>query len=495
MKRFLKKTFLFSLGTFFSRILGFVREIVFSYVFGASFFSDLFFACFRIPNLLRRLLAEGTLSFAYINVYSELEKEKNEVESLKLSSAFFNWILIITFTLYILVLFFSNDIVSIMLKGFSDEKLLYASIILKWVFPFIIFISLGSIFSGFLNMKGSFFVPAVSSSFLNISLILCVIFFYREDYILMGKYLGISVIIAGFVQFLMLFYFSLKSGFEYFPILKNENLKKMFFYFIPGTFAMAISQLNIIIDSFFASYLPDGGYSWLWYSNRIVQFPLAIFGVAMANVLTPYIAKNRGEKIVSESLLKTLKYNSLLLIPITLGIMVYSQEFISLVFHRGKFTTYDVLNVSKLLFYYASGLWFFSALKILTPVFYTLKKVYIPVLAGFITLIVNTILNYILIKTMGASGLSLATVISSVINFLILIIFLGKIYRKINVLFILKIIIISILYTGYLYLLKDFNLFFNIGSSVLVYYFLLKLFNIEESEEIIQILKRKSMKN
>ena len=493
MIRFLKNTFLFSIGTFFSRILGFGRELVFSYVFGASFFSDLFFACFRIPNLLRRLLAEGTLSFAYINVYSELENEKGEKESLRLSSAFFNWIFLITFFLYILVIFFSYDIVYIMLKGFSPEKLVYASIILKWVFPFIIFISLGSIFSGFLNMKGSFFIPAVSSSFLNIALITAVLVFYTKDPVLMGKILGLSVIIAGFLQFALLWWYSRKSGFKYSFILKDKNVKKMFFYFIPGTFAMAISQLNIVIDSFFASYLPDGGYSWLWYSNRIVQFPLAIFGVAMANVLTPYIAKNREKSMVSSSLLKTFKYNSLILIPVTIGIMVYSREFIQIVFQRGRFTSNDVLNVSTLLFYYASGLWFFSALKIITPVFYSLKKVYIPVYAGLVTLIVNTSLNYVLIRTMGASGLSLATVISSIVNFTILILFLGQDYIKINFIFVFKISLISTAFLCYLYLLKDFNLLFNIGSSVIVYYYLLRLSGVEESIELINIIKRKSM--
>jgi putative peptidoglycan lipid II flippase len=173
--------------------------------------------------------------------------------------------------------------------------------------------------------------------------------------------------------------------------------------------------------------------------------------------------------------------------------MVYAQDFIKIVFYRGRFTHEDVLNVSMLLFYYASGLWFFSALKIITPVFYSLRKVYIPVYAGIITLIVNTSLNYFLIRSMGASGLSLATVISSIVNFIILILFLGENYIKINFIFVLKISLISAVFLCYLYLLKDFNLLFNIGSSVIVYYYLLRLSGIEESGELINIIKRKSM--
>lgn len=495
MKRFLRMTFLFSVGTFLSRILGFVRELVFSYVFGASFFSDLFFACFRIPNLLRRLLAEGTLSFAYINVYSELEKDGKEDEAVRLSSAFFNWILLITFILYILVILFSDNITSVLLRGFSEQKLFYASIILKWIFPFIIFISLGSIFSGFLNMKGSFFIPAVSSSFLNIFLVLSVLIYYSDNPVFMGKYLGVTVIISGISQFLMLFYFASLKGFRYSAVFRDKNLKKLLFYFIPGTFAMAVSQLNITIDSFFASYLPDGGYSWMWYSNRIVQFPLAIFGVAMANVLTPHIARNRNTGDVFSSLFKTLRYNTLLLIPITAGIMIYSYDFTDIVFHRGKFTSQDVKNVANVLFYYSSGLWFFSALKIMTPVFYSLRKVYVPVYAGIVTVILNTILNYFLLERMGASGLSLATVISSGVNFTVLVIFLGDFFKKTGSGFILRMILITVLFCGYLYLLKDFNLLFNIGTSVIIYWILLKIFRIEECEDIVNIFRKKNKLN
>ncbi len=489
MSSLLKKTIAFSTGTLLSRILGFGREIMFTYFLGASLVSDIFFATFRIPNFLRKLLAEGTLSFAYINIFSRLEKEEGSEEALKLSSAFLNFIFLITFLLFILVFLFSDQIIRVVLIGFEGNKLEIASYYLRWLFPFIILISLSSVFAGFLNIKGAFLIPAASSGFLNISLITGVLLFKSENIFSMGKVFGISVLLAGLLQFIMVMLFSFKKGFRYYFILNHPGLRRMLFFFIPGTFAMAITQMNVLVDGIFASYLPTGGISWLNYGNRLMQFPLGLFGIAISTVMTPEFAKDNDKERANLKLCKAFRMNSVLIIPCMIGLMIFSEELVSLIFFRGEFDYKDVLETSKTLFYYSSGLWFYAAVKIMMPMFYSQNRVKIPVFSALFSLIVNSILNFILIKYYQASGLALATAISALLNFMLLRFFSGNAGVRFE--FIFKMTTITIILTTMLILLKQFNIFFIMITSVILYMILLKVFKLEEFDDLIRFFNKK----
>ncbi|MGM0607513.1 MAG: murein biosynthesis integral membrane protein MurJ [Candidatus Muiribacteriota bacterium] len=493
MSKIAKNTFLFSIGTLFSRILGFAREIVFTFYLGASLQSDIFFATFRIPNFLRVLLAEGTLSFAYINVFTDMEKE-NKKEAMKMSSAFLNIIFFITTFLYILVLFFSEEITTVLLPGFDVQKIQLSSWYLKWIFPFIILISASSVFTGYLNIREKFFLPALTPVFLNIFLIGGVVLFITEDIYKAGIVFGLSVLLAGITQLTVLGIQAYKNGFEFYSIFFHKGIKEMIFYFIPGTFAMAITQINVLVDNIFASYLPQGGISWLYYGNRLVQFPMGIFGIAIATVMTPYFASNKNNKNLQKGIATSFKLNSILMFPCMLGLMFFAYPIIELLFLRGEFTQSDCINVSRVLIFYSIGLWFYSGLKIVKPYFYSVKKLYVPVLSAFIALTANTFLNWILMYRMGADGLALATSLSAILNFMFLCFFIQDLNFLSLKKFFYKFLIIIIIFAFMLYLLQDFNLLFSIVISSLIYLFLLYIFKIDEVDYLFELFVKNKKK-
>ena len=491
MSRIGKNTLMFSTGTLISRFLGLLREFIFTYFLGASIATDIFFATFRIPNFLRQLLAEGTLSFAYINVSCEYKKKHGENESNKLSSAFLIWIALITTVLFFLILFYSEYFIKFLLPGFEQEKILLATYYLKWIFPFIIFISLSSIFSGYLNIKGNFFLPAFSPVFLNIFLISAVVFFYAENTREMGKIFGISVMLAGGVQLFLLGFSAFKNGFRFSFKPWHPGLKKMFFYFIPGTFAMAATQINMLVDNIFASYLPYGGISWVNYGNRLVQFPLGIFGVALATVMTPYFADNKNNENMGAGLIKAFRLNTVIMIPCTVFLYIYSYPVIKLLFERGKFSSEDSVQVAAVCALYSLGLWFYSTLKLLLPYFYSAGKMYIPFFGAVFGLVVNTLLNYYLMIKMGAAGLALATTFSALLKFCFFMFFVDRKGFGTLGLFFVKFSVLTGFYVLLLHFLKDFNLLFNIFAGCVIYVILLLLFKFEELGDIIEVIKMK----
>ncbi|MEK6527625.1 MAG: murein biosynthesis integral membrane protein MurJ, partial [Nitrospirota bacterium] len=294
-KRVLKAAGLMSAATFISRILGYIRDMIFAFYFGATGLSDAFFASFRIPNLLRELFAEGSMSSALIPVLTEHRQKSGEEETNRLIKITFTFIVIFVGIICLIGIMIAPAIVTIITPGFlnSPEKFSLTVTLTKIMFPFLLFISLASLLMGALNTKKVFFIPALAPAMLNITLILSIVFFESKasQPIIVA---AIGVMVGGFVQFAFqlpsFFRNKYKLGFD--TSFSHPGLKKMLILLIPATFTLAVSQINIVVNTIFASFLPSGSITYLFYSLRLIHFPIGMFGVAIGMAVLPTLSEH-----------------------------------------------------------------------------------------------------------------------------------------------------------------------------------------------------------
>jgi putative peptidoglycan lipid II flippase len=406
----------FSLGTMASRILGLVRDIVIATMFGNKM-RDIFFFAYRIPNLFRRLLGEGAFSAAFIPVFNDyLAKEKKE-EAFQITSGIFNLLFLILFFLTIVSILLAPYFIR--LTGFNIQERLLATGLLQIMLPLMIFVCLAALIMGVLNSFGNFGVPAFAPAIFNIFVIISVFTICsRLKYPVMG--LAFGVILGGAGQLLFQVPFALKKGFS--PLLKinyrHPAVKKVGLLFLPAAFGSAILPINTLVDTFFATRW-TGGVSALWFSNRLVQLPLALFGIAIATVVFPTMARQVSLKRIKE-LKETLSYALGLAffttIPAGIGLIVLRVPILRLLFQYKKFTAYDTSATAWALLFYSLGLFAFGAVIILVKVFYSLKDTRTPAKLTCFMVISNIILDLILMGPLKQGGLALATSLVAVLN-------------------------------------------------------------------------------
>ena len=280
-----------SAATFISRILGFARDMIFAFYFGASGISDTFFQAFKIPNLLRELLAEGSMSSAFVPVLTEYRQKHGEVEAVRLVKIAFTFILVVVGLICILGIIISPAIVAVVSPGFVKfpEKFSMTVLLTRIMFPFLLCVSLAALLMGALNTKKVFFLPALAPAMLNITLILSIVFFESKT----SKPIiaaAIGVLAGGFVQFACQLPSFFKNGYRLGlnTSFRHPGIRKMTVLLVPATLALSVSQINIIVSSIFASFLPQGSITYLFYSMRLIQFPIGIFGVAMGMAILPH---------------------------------------------------------------------------------------------------------------------------------------------------------------------------------------------------------------
>ena len=291
-------------ATFLSRILGLVREMAIAYYFGASMAADSFFVAFQIPNVLRVLLAEGSLSIAFIPVFSETLVKKGREEALKLANAAFTILTIILFIITVLGVVFASPLIKIMVPGFAKTpgKLELTILLAQITFPFISLVSLAALCMGILNSLRRFAVPALAPVFYNIGVILSVVILFPYLHLPIMA-LVIGVMVGGFLQFAFQVPFLEKNGVHLTSSydFQNPELKKMGKIMVPAIFGSAIYQVKIIINSFIASFLPQGSVSYLNYAYRLLEFPLGIFVYSISSVVLPsfssFAANNEMQKL------------------------------------------------------------------------------------------------------------------------------------------------------------------------------------------------------
>ena len=433
-----------SAATFISRILGFVRDMIFAVYFGASGISDTFFAAFKIPNLLRELFAEGSMSSAFIPVLTEYREKHGEEEAQRLVRITFTFILLVVGLACLLGIIFSPAIVTIIAPGFlhSPEKFSLTVLLTRIMFPFLMFISLASLVMGALNTKKVFFVPALAPAMLNIVLILSIVFFESKakQPITVA---AIGVLIGGFVQFAFQLpsFFRNKFTLGFDTTFSHPGLKKMSLLLIPTTLALAVNQINIVVSNILASYLPPGSITYLFYSMRLIQFPIGIFGVAMGMAVLPALSEHavkRDFERLREDFSFALRLLFFIAVPSMAGLIALREPIVNLLFQRGHFDYAATKGTAEALFFYAIGIWSIVGVRIVTVTFYSMQDTRTPVKIAAIGMLSNILFSLVLMGPMKHSGLAFANALASWINFSLLFYFLRKKIQRVDLRRIMK---------------------------------------------------------
>ncbi len=436
MQGFFRSFFTVSFYTFLSRILGFVRDILIARFLGSTVTSDAFFVAFRIPNFFRRVLAEGAYSAALIPVFSGVVIDsKNDHEAADFVENTMSLLLFVTVILTFIFFFGMPYIIQILAPGFSANKEAFDLAVHfgKIIFPYLIFISLVAHFASINNVHGKFVAGAFAPAILNISLILS-LFILTPQLSTAGHALSYGVLIGGLFQFIYLYKAVLKF---YRPRIRiphfDKKLKKFLRLFFPGLIGSGVIQLNIVIGTIIASFLPIGAISHIYYADRLNQLPLAIFGIAMGIVLLPSLSKaikqNNKEEITTTQN-RSLEFCLLIALPSAAGLYILSSPIIYILFERGAFLPEDTFYTAKVLSIFALGLPAYILIKVLVTCFFAREDTKTPLYISVISVIINIVLSLLLIGTMREMGIALATAISSWVN-AVLLFFILRIQKNI----------------------------------------------------------------
>lgn len=427
-----KEAGVIGISTMASRIFGYIRDVVVASFFGASWLTDAFWVAFRIPNLLRRLLGEGSLTVSFVPVFTEYLQKKSRREALELVSIAFTLLSIILVIISILGVIFSPFIVTLMAPGFIKEPGQFALTVYlnRLMFPYIFFISLVALCMGILNSFRHFAAPALSPVILNISMILAALFLrnYFEEPI---TALAVGVMIGGVLQLATQWPFLVKYGvkFKFKFNFHHPGIKQIGLLMFPAFFGAAVYQINVLVGTILASLLPTGSVSYLFYADRIMELPLGIFAVAIGTAALPsfsrHVANGNLEELKS-SLSFSLRLMLFVTIPAMIALMVLHLPIISVLFQRGAFDEKATALTSQALFCYALGLWAFSVIRVIVSTFFSLQDSKWPMKAAIITFIVNLVASLALMYPLKHNGLALANSLAATVNVIILSVVLKK---------------------------------------------------------------------
>lgn len=428
-RRLLKSTGLVSVMTTLSRVLGLARDVVFANVLGAGGNTDAFFVAFKIPNFLRRLFAEGAFAQAFVPVLTEYKTQRSEAEVRNLVQNVAGTLGGILFVLTVLAAVAAPALVMLFAPGFLDqpERFDLTAEMLRITFPYLLFISLVALSGSILNSFGRFAVAAFTPVFLNLVLIAAALWAapYFERPVLA---LAWGVFIAGIVQLLFQLPFLKRLGLLVWPRwgMRDEGVRRIGRLMLPAIFGSSVAQINLLLDTVIASFLVAGSVSWLYYSDRLVEFPLGVFGIALATVILPSLSQKHAAanpQDFSRTLDWALRWVLLIGAPATVGLLVLSGPILITLFHYGAFDLQDVDMARLSLMAYSLGLLGFIGVKVLAPGFYARQDTRTPVRIGIIAMLINMGLNVAFVVPMVLfgiegphSGLALATACSAFIN-------------------------------------------------------------------------------
>ena len=424
--------------TMLSRILGYARDLLIAKILGAGLVSDAFFVSFKLPNLFRRLFAEGSVSSAFIPVVSGINEKKGELEANKFLSEVISIIFSFLLILIIFIEIFMPFIIFMISPGFihNSEKYNLTVYLARITLPFLLFISISSLIGGYLNTLGKFAAMAFIPVILNLCMLCVLVFFVvnpqsKEE---VSSFLAMSISLAGIFQLIWLIFHYKRNGHSF--IFKKINFfkiskegKRLILLFLPAALGNGVYQLNLLIDMILASTLVDGSISYLYFADRINQLPLGVLGIALSTALLPILSKKIKQKKyleVNDDVNECLQIGIVFTLPCVVGLFMLSEPIINVLFVRGAFTSLDGLLTSRALEAFCFGLPAFILIKILVVNFYAREDTKTPVYVAFIAVILNLILNLILIKEFMHVGLAIATSISAWLNCIILYVILKK---------------------------------------------------------------------
>ncbi|MBS3809508.1 MAG: murein biosynthesis integral membrane protein MurJ [Desulfobacterales bacterium] len=412
------------LATLLSRILGFVRDMVIAWFFGAGRLSDAFFVAFRIPNLLRRLFAEGTLSMAFVPVFTEQMTRYGREEAFALAGSALRMLSVILAGISVAGIVAAPWIVEVVAPGFEGAKFALTVTLTRIMFPYIFFICLVALCMGILNALGHFAAPALAPVFLNLAMIGAILFI--APHVKTPVFgLAAGVLIGGALQLALQVPFLVRKGIRFWqkaPLL-HPALKKIAILMGPAVFGAAVYQVNILVGTLLASLLQEGSVSYLYYADRLVQFPLGIFAISTSVAVLPSLSRQASAgdfTALTDTFAYAMNLIFFITIPAMAGLIVLRQPIVGLLFMRGAFDAESMRLTAYALFYYSVGLWAFSAVRIVVSTFYALQDTKTPVKMATYSIIANIGLGIILMGPLEHGGLALATSLGSMLNFLLL---------------------------------------------------------------------------
>lgn len=435
-KGLLRSTSWVGFNTLLSRIFGFARDVILAQIFGATAGMDAFLVAFKLPNFMRRLFAEGAFSQAFVPVLAEYQSTRSHAEVKSFIARIQGTLGTVLLGFVALSILLAPLLVIIFAPGFlqGDLRFHLASHMLCITFPYLFFIALTALAGAALNTYGSYGVPAFTPVLLNVVLIFMAL---QAAHFTTPVYaLAWGVFIAGIVQFLFQLPFLAKKDLLSLPQLgfHDPGVRKVMRLMVPALFGVSVAQISILVDTLFASFLPQGSVSWLYYADRITQFPLGIFGTAIATVILPFLARDRA-KADHESYSHTLDWAIRLLmlvgLPAAVALLILSGPLLATLLYYGKFTILDVRMSSESLMAYSIGLLSFMLIKVFASGFYGRQNIKTPVKIAAVAMLSNIIFNGILIWPLAQAGLALATSLSATLNAGLLLYFLLKhrVYR------------------------------------------------------------------
>jgi len=428
-----------SLAVTASRVLGLVRDQVFAVLFGAGLQYDAFLTAFRIPNLLRDLFAEGALSAAFVTTFTQVQQSKGAEEAFRLSNRVATALMLVLSAVCIIGWIFAPTIVYWLAPGFYDVpgKADLTIHLTRIMIPFLLLIALAAKAMGILNARNKFAIPAIAPVFFNLGSVIGGLFLGYT----IGPALGLSPIegmafgtlVGGFLQFAVQWPSLRRAGFRYRPMLSltDPGVRQIMRLMGPAIIGTAAVQINVFVNTNFASGIIDattgavlnGPVSWLSYAFRFMQFPIGVFGVAIATAALPPLSRSTTNPDYMEfrqTLAHSLALVFLLCIPSAIGLAVLGRPIVALVFEHGKFTSFDTLQTANALAAYSIGLTGYAAVKVLSPAFYALNDARTPMLISLGSIAINFVMNSLLVGPFGHVGLAFSTSTVALVNFLML---------------------------------------------------------------------------
>ncbi len=421
-----------ALAVMCSRVLGLIREVLFSALFGTQWLG-IFIVAFRAPNLLRDLFAEGALSTAFVTVFSKKIETEGPDGAWDLARKMMTLTVVFMSAITLVGIIFAEPLIGVLAAGFAPEFRELTVLLTRIMFPFILLVSLAALAMGMLNSRNVFGVPAMASSFFNIGSIVggAAIGWWLDPSFGSKALIGLSIgtLLGGLMQFAIQIPSLYKTGFVFRLDFgwRDRGVRQILTLMIPSVIAASAVQVNVLVNTSFAT-LTDGGPSavaWLNNAFRLMQLPIGVFGVAVATITLPVvsrIAASVDRSAFGPTLGKAMRLAVFLTLPSAVGLYFLARPIISVIYERGEFLAFDSMQTGFALQYYAMGLVAYSCIKVLSPAFYAIDRKWTPMLVSFGSIALNIGLNWFLIFRLnfGHSGLALSTAVSASLNFIIL---------------------------------------------------------------------------
>jgi putative peptidoglycan lipid II flippase len=414
-----------------SRVLGLAREQIFAALFGGGRVMDAFTIAFRIPNLLRDLFAEGALSTAFVTVFTRTAALEDDRAAWRLANKVATLAIVTLSAITLAGILSAHWLVAGLAPGFDPAKAQLTVLLTRIMYPFILLVSLAALVMGMLNARNVFGVPAMASSFFNLGSIVAgvLIGYWIDPHFGTRAILGLAIgtLVGGALQLGVQLPALRRAGYAFHADLhwRDPGVRAILRLMGPSVIAASTTQVNVLVNSVFASELGDGPTFWLTVAFRLMQLPLGVFGVALGTVALPLLARmaaTGNTQAFRSELARGMRLAFLMTIPASVGLIVLAEPIISVLYQHGRFHAHETAESAGALRYYAIGLCGYAALKVLVNAFYAIDRRKTPMLVSFVAVAVNLLLNWLFVRQLGWGhrGLALSTACVATSNFLIL---------------------------------------------------------------------------